>query len=173
MTTTAPARKVLIIVHQAHSTPGRVGELLEQRGCVLDRRCPNLGDPLPSDLSPYAASVLFGGPQSANDDHLPGIRAELEWLERNRWLTLGGTFGTGTLVLLAPMLLVTELMVLAYASTRGTAFLRAKLRAARWVLSHGSDLRRLRRAHAPLRSVTDLQVLSTLRWSYDWSQSCL
>ena len=25
---------------------------------------------------------MFGGPQSANDDHLPGIRAELDWLER-------------------------------------------------------------------------------------------
>jgi GMP synthase (glutamine-hydrolysing) len=79
MTTTA---KILIIVHQAHSTPGRVGELLEAQGCTLDRRCPNLGDPLPCDLSPYAAIVLFGGPQSANDDHLPGIRAELDWLER-------------------------------------------------------------------------------------------
>jgi GMP synthase (glutamine-hydrolysing) len=80
--TTTTARKVLIIVHQAHSTPGRVGELLEQRGCTLDRRCPNLGDLLPCDLSPYAATVLFGGPQSANDDHLPGIRAELDWLEQ-------------------------------------------------------------------------------------------
>jgi len=25
--------------------------------------------------------VVFGGPQSANDDHIPGIRAELDWLE--------------------------------------------------------------------------------------------
>src|SRR5262245_7856016 len=75
-------KRVLIIVHQEHSNPGRVAELLEARGCALDRRCPNLGDPLPDDLSPYAASVLFGGPQSANDDHLPGVRAELDWLER-------------------------------------------------------------------------------------------
>ena len=30
----------------------------------------------------YAAAIVFGGPQSANDDHLPGIRAELDWLER-------------------------------------------------------------------------------------------
>ena len=76
------AGRVLIVVHQAHSTPGRVGELLEVRGCTLERRCPNLGDPLPDDLAPYAAAIVFGGPQSANDDHLPGIRAELDWLER-------------------------------------------------------------------------------------------
>ena len=75
-------KRVLIVVHQEHSNPGRVGELLVERGCTLDRRCPNLGDPLPEDLSPYVAAIVFGGPQSANDDHLVGIRAELDWLER-------------------------------------------------------------------------------------------
>jgi GMP synthase (glutamine-hydrolysing) len=74
--------KVLIVVHQEHSTPGRVGEMLEARGYHLERRCPNRGDPLPERLEPYAAAVIFGGPMSANDDHLPGIRAELDWLER-------------------------------------------------------------------------------------------
>ncbi|MDX1540224.1 MAG: type 1 glutamine amidotransferase [Geminicoccaceae bacterium] len=75
--------KVLIIVHQERSTPGRVGELLVDRGCTLDRRCPNLGDPLPDPaLDGYQAAVIFGGPMSANDDKLPGIRTELDWLER-------------------------------------------------------------------------------------------
>ena len=73
-------RKILIVVHQADSTPGRVGEFLTARGYELDRRCPNIGDPLPSNLSDYAATIVFGGPMSANDDHLPGIRAELDWL---------------------------------------------------------------------------------------------
>jgi GMP synthase (glutamine-hydrolysing) len=76
------SHEILIVVHQEHSTPGKVGEFLVQRGYALDRRCPNLGDPLPDDLTAYAAAVVFGGPQSANDDHLPGIRAELDWLER-------------------------------------------------------------------------------------------
>ena len=75
-------KQVLIVVHQEHSNPGRVGELLLERGCALDRRCPSLGAPLPDDMSGYAAAIVFGGPQSANDDHLPGIRAELGWLER-------------------------------------------------------------------------------------------
>lgn len=75
--------KVLIVVHQEHSTPGRVGEFLTARGYSLDRRCPMMGDPLPTDLSEYAASVVFGGPMSTNDDHLPGIRAELDWLEKH------------------------------------------------------------------------------------------
>ena len=75
-------KNVLIVVHQEHSTPGKVGEFLTRRGYVLDRRCPNLGDPLPQDLSGYSAAVVFGGPMSANDDHLDGIKAELDWLER-------------------------------------------------------------------------------------------
>ena len=75
-------KHVLIIVHQAHSTPGRVGELLGERGYTLDRRCPGLFDPLPQDLSGYAAAVIFGGPQSANDDDRPAIRQELDWIER-------------------------------------------------------------------------------------------
>lgn len=77
------SQKVLIVVHQEKSTPGRVGEFLTARGFELDRRCPNLGEPLPTDLSEYAASIVFGGPMSANDDHLPGIRAELEWIEKH------------------------------------------------------------------------------------------
>jgi GMP synthase (glutamine-hydrolysing) len=74
--------EVLIVVHQKHSTPGKVGECLTARGYTLDRCCPCLGDPLPTDVSGYAALVVFGGPQSANDDHVEGIRAELNWLER-------------------------------------------------------------------------------------------
>ena len=74
--------KILIVVHQEHSTPGKVGDFLSKRGYALDRRCPNLGDPLPEDLESYAAAVVFGGPMSANDDHLDGIKAELDWLER-------------------------------------------------------------------------------------------
>ncbi|MEM8951678.1 MAG: glutamine amidotransferase [Pseudomonadota bacterium] len=75
-------QKVLIVVHQEHSTPGKVGAFLERRGYMLDRRCPNLGDPLPGHLDDYAAAVVFGGPMSANDDHMDGIRAELDWLEK-------------------------------------------------------------------------------------------
>jgi len=74
-------RQVLIVVHQKASNPGRIGEFLTERGYSLEHCCPNLGDSLPQDLAGYAAIVVFGGPQSANDDHLPGIRAELDWIE--------------------------------------------------------------------------------------------
>lgn len=73
---------ILVIMHSRNSTPGKVGECLEARGYRLDRRKPVFGDPLPERLCDYRATVVFGGPQSANDDHDAGIRAELDWLER-------------------------------------------------------------------------------------------
>lgn len=76
-------RPVLTIVHQPHSNCGRVGALLRRQGYGLDRRCPLHGDPLPTDLSDHDGVVVFGGPMSANDDHLPGLREELDLLERS------------------------------------------------------------------------------------------
>lgn len=73
---------VLIVVHQKHSTPGRVGELLERRGYRLDRRCPCLGCPLPDNLEEYAGVIVFGGPMSANDERdYEGIRREIDHVE--------------------------------------------------------------------------------------------
>ncbi|NJL01614.1 MAG: glutamine amidotransferase [Spirulinaceae cyanobacterium RM2_2_10] len=73
---------VLLITHQATSDPGQVGELLRAKGLGLETRCPAIGDPLPTDLHPYAGVVVFGGPMSSNDEHLDFIRAELAWIPR-------------------------------------------------------------------------------------------
>ena len=73
--------RIIAVFHSRASDPGKVGKRLAARGFELDGRRPCHGDPLPGDLSGYAAAIVFGGPQSANDDHDPGIRAELEWLE--------------------------------------------------------------------------------------------
>ncbi|MEW6124514.1 MAG: glutamine amidotransferase [Pseudomonadota bacterium] len=74
-------RRVLVILHQAHSVPGRLGERLERRGFTLEPRRPAVGDPLPDCLADYSAIVVFGGPQSANDTH-DYIRAELDLVGR-------------------------------------------------------------------------------------------
>jgi GMP synthase (glutamine-hydrolysing) len=73
------ARRILIILHQERSNPGRVAQELLRRGCVLDIRRPSLGDPLPGTMAEHDAAVIFGGPMSANDD-LPFIKAETEWI---------------------------------------------------------------------------------------------
>ena len=53
-----------------------------ERGFILDVRCPGIGQALPETPDGYAATLMFGGPMSANDDHLPAIRQELVWTEK-------------------------------------------------------------------------------------------
>jgi len=72
-------RRILTILHQEHSNPGRVGEMLMARGYELDICRHALGDPLPATLEAHDGAVIFGGPMSANDD-LPFIRTEMEWI---------------------------------------------------------------------------------------------
>ena len=72
---------ILIIVHQAHSTPGRVGHWLKHNGYTLDIRCPAIGTPLPQSLSSYAGVIVCGGPMSAND-HEPWMSEEIACIER-------------------------------------------------------------------------------------------
>lgn len=71
--------RILIILHQEHSNPGRVGQALVARGYELDIRRHALGDPLPTTLDEHVGAVIFGGPMSANDD-LPFIRSETNWI---------------------------------------------------------------------------------------------
>jgi len=74
-----PRPKVLVILHQEHSSPGRVGQILTRRGFTLDIRKPRYGDLLPHTLDEHAGAVVFGGPMSANDNDA-FIRQETDWL---------------------------------------------------------------------------------------------
>ena len=71
---------VLIVLHQEHSTPGRIGNALRSRGFTLDIRRPRFDDPLPETLENHSGAVIFGGPQSANDKD-DFIRREIDWLQ--------------------------------------------------------------------------------------------
>ncbi len=72
-------RRVLIILHQKHSSPGRLGCLLRAQGCELDCRRPPFGDPLPKTLKDYAGVIVFGGPMSVNDED-GWLRREIDWI---------------------------------------------------------------------------------------------
>jgi GMP synthase (glutamine-hydrolysing) len=71
---------VLIVLHQEHSTPGRIGNVLRDLGYPLDVRCPRFGEPLPETMAGHAGAVIFGGPMSANDKE-DFIRCEIEWIK--------------------------------------------------------------------------------------------
>lgn len=76
------AKKILLILHQARSDPGRVGETLRTLGYELDMRIPAIGHSLPEDVNEHHATIVFGGPMSANDDHEEFIRDETAHVER-------------------------------------------------------------------------------------------
>ena len=72
-------RRILVILHQEHSNPGRIGRLLREQGYRLDFRRPRFGDPLPRTMEGHDAAVVFGGPMSANDSE-DWIGREIDWI---------------------------------------------------------------------------------------------
>jgi GMP synthase (glutamine-hydrolysing) len=72
-------RPVLIVLHQERSTPGRAGQMLQERGYRLDIRRPFLGQKLPDTLQGHSGAVIFGGPMSANDSE-DYIKHEIDWI---------------------------------------------------------------------------------------------
>ncbi|MEO9526572.1 glutamine amidotransferase [Roseibium sp.] len=71
--------RVLIVLHQEHSSPGRVGQELVKRGFALDIRKPRFGDVLPETMDHHAGAVIFGGPMSANDPDA-FVQKEIDWI---------------------------------------------------------------------------------------------
>src|SRR5690242_5154051 len=70
---------ILIVLHGELSTPGRIGLQLKVRGFALDVRRPRFGDRLPETLDDHTGVVIFGGPQSANDDD-ETVKREIDWI---------------------------------------------------------------------------------------------
>ncbi len=71
--------RVLVVLHQEHSNPGRIGRLLREQGISLDIRRPRFGDPLPRTMEAHDGAIIFGGPMSANDDE-DYLRQEIDWI---------------------------------------------------------------------------------------------
>lgn len=72
-------RPVLIVLHQAHSNPGHIGQTLRAHGHELDVRRPRFGDPLPETMAEHDGAVIFGGPMSANDPDA-FVKTETDWI---------------------------------------------------------------------------------------------
>lgn len=72
--------KILVILHQENSSPGRVGQHLVDRGFALDIRKPRFGDTLPDTMADHAGAVIFGGPMSANDPD-GYVHKEIDWIK--------------------------------------------------------------------------------------------
>ena len=70
------------MLHQANSTTGQVGVALRQLGQPVHIIRALVGPRIPRQVDRFDGLIVFGGPMSANDDHLQGIRTELYVIER-------------------------------------------------------------------------------------------
>ena len=82
------SRRILCVLHQAHSTTGQVGGGTGSSGTKYTLFAPLVGQRIPRQVDRFDGLIVFGGPMSANDDHLQGIRTELylieRWMNRDR-----------------------------------------------------------------------------------------
>ena len=73
---------MLLVTHVTAIDVGAVPDLLGNLGRSSRVIRANKGESFPEDVEALAGVVSFGGPQSANDDHVDYIRAELDWMPR-------------------------------------------------------------------------------------------
>lgn len=111
-------------------------------------------------------------PQSRvrHDYFLTMYPEKLFLLERNRWALLLTHLRPATLVALAPMLLISELLVWSFCLLRGPRFLLAKARACVWPLANRRRLTTWRARVSAARRAGDRHLLAKLRWSYPLRQ---
>lgn len=95
---------------------------------------------------------------------------KLYLLERNRWWLLATALGQRSLWRIAPMLLMTEIMLFGYALTRGPRFIAAKVRAMRDALRGRAKTRAARATWTTRSQVDERTLLAGLQYGYAWSQ---
>lgn len=75
-------RPVLLATHISAGDSGQVSLVLDRASIPHETLRLNKGQLLPPVLAHYRGVISFGGAQSATDDHLDYIAAELRWLEQ-------------------------------------------------------------------------------------------
>jgi len=95
---------------------------------------------------------------------------KLFWLEYGRWSALLSYLKPTTLILLLPMLALTEALVMGFCLRHGLSFLRAKIRASVAVLRHSGKIAGRRRKAQRLRKLSDWQLLKRLETGYQLNQ---
>lgn len=91
-------------------------------------------------------------------------------LEKNRTYLILSTFKVPTLLMLSPLLLVIEVLVLAYSVVKGWPYPRSKLGAYLAAFRERREIARLRRFYSTLRRVSDWTLLKKLSWNLEWGQ---
>ncbi len=102
--------------------------------------------------------------------HLTMYPEKLFLLERNRLAMLVANLKKRTLILLSPLLALTEIMMWLYCLWRGPDFVRAKIACYFWVARRWPRIQARKQRIQSVRRRTDLQLLSRFTWGYAWDQ---
>ena len=73
----------LILQHLDIEPPALIADVLIEQGHSLATIRLDQDEALPDTLAGIDGAIIMGGPQSANDNHLPYIRYELAWLKES------------------------------------------------------------------------------------------
>ncbi len=95
---------------------------------------------------------------------------KLYLLERNRWWLLATALGSRGRTRIAPMLALTELMMIGYTLLKGPRFIGAKLRAMRDALRGRRETRAARTAWRARAQVDERALLDGMSRGYAWHQ---
>ena len=125
-----------------------------------------------TDLSLRVALAGFGAVSVPDavvyHDFEPSFASsKVHWLERNRVVLLAKLFRWRSLLLLFPALVVTELLVLAYASVHGPGVVVAKAQAYTWLIRNIARVRESRRRTQARRRISDRELLARFAWQLD------
>ena len=101
-----------------------------------------------------------------HDYHLTMYPEKLYLLERNRWALLLSHLRWRRLVIIAPVLALTELMVWGLCIVRGRGFVSAKTSAYAWVRDHRREIADWRRRVFSRPIYDDSRLRLGTRWSY-------
>jgi len=74
--------RLLVIEHGAYAPAGLLGDWAADRALAVHTIALHAGEPLPADISGYAAAVSLGSGRAAYDDTVPWLAAELSFLDR-------------------------------------------------------------------------------------------
>jgi GMP synthase-like glutamine amidotransferase len=75
------AKPLLVIEHGAYAPAGLLGAWAADRALATHTVALHAGEPLPEDVSGYAAAVSLGSGRAAHDDTVPWLAAELSFLD--------------------------------------------------------------------------------------------
>ena len=95
---------------------------------------------------------------------------KMYWLEYGRLSSLLSYFRLGTLLLISPAVLLTEVQITGYCLIRGPVYLRAKFAAIVAVMRSLRTVVQRRRLAQRLRRLSDYQLLKRFELRYEWGQ---